>query len=203
MEIPDPEDMSEEAKRAWRRDYQRELFEGQMEVYRVAFKNTGNPVYVWKALRWLHPLFTQNRILAGEDLPPGPGVPPEWCMEYLLKCARAVDDLCWGLDPRDTNIELSEGQRIDVLPAVLGFTRPGWNAFSHYYSIKEMEYVGRYLQELRDEGVPYSVALVKTAERYGYQDERSLRRRMAKSRAVFSDPPEEDRTQEDPEQGQT
>jgi hypothetical protein len=119
-------------------------------------------------------------------------------MEYLLTCADAVEDLCYGFDPRDADIELTEGQRVDVLPAVFGFTKPGWNAFSHYYSVKSMEYVERYLEELRDAGVPYSEALAKAAERYDYQDERSLRRRLAKRRAVFRDP-----TDEEPAQGQT
>jgi hypothetical protein len=192
------DDLSDEAKLALGLEYARSAFEWQMEVYRVAYTNTKNPVYVWKALRWLAPLMQRSLLAPLEVPPPGWGAPPPWCMEYLLTCADAVEDLCYGFDPRDADIELTEGQRAEVLPAVFGFTKPGWNAFAHYYSIKEMEYVEEYLQELRDAGEPYSVALAKAAERYDYQDERSLRRRLAKRRAVFRDP-----TDEEPEQGQT
>jgi hypothetical protein len=121
-------------------------------------------------------------------------------MEYLSNCAVAIDDLTLGFDPRDLelNIELTEGQRIDILPSLLGFARPGWNAFSQYRSIKEMEYISRYLNELREEGVSYGAALAKAAEHYGYEDQRSLRRRLAKRRAVFADT-----DQDKPEEGQT
>lgn len=194
------DDLSDEAKQARKLEHLRSVFEWQMEVHRVAYKNTKNPMYVWKALRWLAPLMQESLLAQGEEPPPGWGAPPPWCMEYLLTCADAVDDLCYGFDPRDRDLclELTEGQRVDVLPAVLGFTKPGWNAFSHYYSIKEMEYVEEYLQELRDAGEPYSGALAKAAEHYGYQDERSLRRRLAKRRAVFRGPADED-----PEQGES
>jgi hypothetical protein len=192
-------DLSEESKRSLAREFHRDLVEWQMEVYRVAFKNTGNPVYVWKALRWLSPILQQIRINLGEDLPPGPGSPPAWCMEYLLNCADAIDKLTFGFDPRDLEYtELTEGQRIDILPALLGFARPGWNAFSRYRSIEEMHYISKYLNELRDEGVSNSAALSKAAEHYGFEDERSLRRRLAKRRAVFADTAEDK-----PEEGQT
>ena len=181
------------------------MIEDQMEVNRIAYKRTKNPVYVWLSLRFLSPILRDILVEDGAELPPRLSTPPGWCMEYLVSCANSVDSLCQGHTAKRSRREfthggglLSHGQKIEALPAEFGFSSPGWNAFAHYDSIFSMKWVERYFWELRDQGLSYSESLAETAERYGFQDERSLRRRLAKRRAVYLEP-----TEEEPEEGET
>jgi hypothetical protein len=77
----------------------RALAASEIEVYRIAYRNSRNPVFVWKALRWLKPL-PLNSVTEGENKVAPPPQIPDWCMEYLMKCADDVDSLSFGLDPR-------------------------------------------------------------------------------------------------------
>jgi hypothetical protein len=180
------------------REIIRAVCDSQVETYRVAFRNTANPIYVWKVLQYFSPQFL--KATGGAYPPDGQvGVLPEWCLNYLLQCGKAVDNLSHGVDPRKdcpeiTSIEqlnllprLAATQAVELLPALFGFVRPGWSAVADFEANYNMRWPEKYLYELRSQGIPYARALAETAAQFGYEDERSLRRRLAKRRAVFDD----------------
>jgi hypothetical protein len=185
----EPDDSNTKAKHRRAAAYAVEFGEQEIETFRVAYESTKNPVYVWRAIRTmkLFALISQDDV-NDVELARKATTPPPWCMDYLFMCADAVERLKWGANARGRDLpELtSDAQKTDILPAVFGFVRPGWNAFGQYTAVYMLRWVERYYWELRGEGVSYTEALAKTAERYGYEDVRSLRRQLAKRDAIFS-----------------
>jgi len=178
----------EEERLREERKFTRCLFEGIIEVYRIAFKNTGNPVYVFAAIR----LFSPTMLAAWQGADPSGGrdvALPNWCVNYLTQCAQAVERVSYGSDPRrdEVSLRITDAQKVDLLPRLFGFVRPGWNAFADFYSAFKMRWPEKYFAEMRSDGMSYARAMAETAARFGYEDERSLRRRLAKRRAVFQD----------------
>ncbi len=185
--------------------YMEAVSEEELETLRTAYSNTGNPIYVWKAI---HAVRFVTIVRADWNNHPTPWDPlsnpvqlPPWCTAYLSEAAKAVDELSWGIDSRRPpgqpvpadfyarDFELSERQRLEVLPAVFGFSRQGWNAFAEYQAIKSIGFdVQAALGTLREEGVSAREAMDEMMERTGFTDERSVRRLFAKHRRTYSDP---------------
>jgi hypothetical protein len=183
----------------------REMAAWQIEVYRVAYTNSRNPVFVWKALKWLKPL-PSGCVTDGESKVALPPQVPDWCMEYLIKCADDIDDLSFGIDPRYERTwedlgkgpDLDEGQAAQAIPSVFGFLSPGWNAFKEYRSLRETYLMEKRVADLRESGLSAAKAMGEALEFYRLEDERSFRRRIARRNRVFG-PADDD----EPEQGQT
>ena len=133
-----------------------------LEVDRVRYDRTKNPLIVWQALNsW----FTLNHYRAQAEKAPLPV--PEWIVGYLNLVARRIADLSKGLDYRETpepygtlprtqeSVQraknrvqtLTPNKARDQVPAALGLVRNGWNAFERLSALR-----GQEIDELSMEG---------------------------------------------------
>jgi hypothetical protein len=151
----------------------RAMVEQQLFTAKTAYENTGNPLFVWHAISFF--IGAANELLTDEVTPewePWTGILPKWCLDYLAKCASAVINMDWGCDSPPSECAA-------MIPALFGFTKKGWNAFNERRELRGSQHVERYYYELRDEGISVQQAMNETLERYGLENERSVRRKIA------------------------
>ena len=99
---------------------------------------------------------------------------PEWCMEYLKKCALSIVGLA-------TNEEISAKDAAIKIPEVLQLTRRGWNAFAEdRKDTARRGLKGKFDQLVYEEGLTKSAARKALLEEAGLGDERSLQRILAR-----------------------
>ncbi|MCX7370992.1 MAG: hypothetical protein NTW56_00880 [Alphaproteobacteria bacterium] len=104
----------------------RQLITDVLTLYQREWETTRNPLWVWQALDFILPM-----------VPPAP-LPP-WCADYLRVVAQRMKGLKAGLDWRRQPIPLivsrknrrtlSDQEAMALLPAALGLTARGYNAF--------------------------------------------------------------------------
>jgi hypothetical protein len=186
-----------------------ELGERAAASYEGDFRRTGNPIYVWEAIRFCvgHALdaefLTGPRVTTAEDYSARRQrafqrvVLPPWCLEYLFQASFRISDLSFGHDEKKRptysdspdydaallewhcNPTLSADEAADRLAAALGFRRDGWNAF--YHRGKD-DYDARILEDFRDllaEGSSKGEAYESLAYLYDFDEVRSVQRRVA------------------------
>jgi hypothetical protein len=150
----------------------RATIEEQVSVLKNFYENTGNPVFVWEAIGFYNGAMSEFlKIEAAPDWPPWSDTLPEWCVKYLAKCASAVSMM--SLD--DTPPQ----KCVDQIPNVFGFKRKGWNAFHERRELRESGWIDRFYYGRREEGASAQEAMNETLERYGYENERNVRKRLA------------------------
>ncbi len=160
----------------------RSRIELQIETLGILYKNTKNPVYVWKAIFfYMSDIGVIIQREAAPDWEPWTGVLPDWCRRYLLTCAAAVDSLCLGLhyDNNKLDEDITHSSAATLVPPAFGFTKKGWNAFLEHRSITESIYIDRFYFERREDGASAQQAMNETLERYGFENGRSVRRRLS------------------------
>ena len=168
-------------------EYLKAIIEDKIEDFRIFFENTKNPIYVWKTMHVIGRYFCEGSTEQGRlglDLTIRP---PAWCLDYFISAGSCIDRLSDRDDPRKEMPilgDLDPRECVDALPAVLGFVRPGWNAFNEITSIRGSYWMLEHVDELREEGLSYEKATEQAAEYYGYADVRSFRRRIAEFRKV-------------------
>jgi hypothetical protein len=144
----------------------------------------GNPIHVWQAIRQCQP----------------PAYPPcalpDWVLAYLVGAAVDLENLAHLLDPttyperksgesyRDHVVRdrewraqppLNGTQAAARVPRVLGFTRPGWNAFIRWHAVESDASLA--LAE-RFADVPRRTFLERERQRRNLEEPGSLRRRL-------------------------
>lgn len=157
-----------------------------------SFEETGNPIYVWQALDSL--IFRRfNAALESEDWKPGDPLPqlvlPEWCTRYLRNAALRIEYLSRGLDvsqqppPNDQSRDtwyatptLSAKKALSHLPASLGFTKAGWNAFDEFWRTERKRKATEFRDRLRSDGLSPREVNEKVMMQFNLQDDRTIRR---------------------------
>lgn len=123
-----------------------------VERMKFLYERTGNPVYVWLALRTIahaaghrterdeaaddrfrrdgHPIDDER-----QERNPSDATIPAWCLAYLAQSAAGLFDLQRGYDfrkpypPRFEGRHLAHNDAMELVPQALGLSRRGWNAF--------------------------------------------------------------------------
>ena len=114
---------------------------------------------------------------------------PEWVNSYLLRVAQELADLSARLEHQETSVSQGAGPPIasaratELVPAALGLTRPGWNAFTAFRAQRrdnvDMHYLDFFSSHLRKS----KTALIQElADMRGIEDTRVVRRRISKTR---------------------
>jgi hypothetical protein len=180
----------------------RAMMERQIETLRVLYMNTQNPVYAWKAILNCTSVAIRDAIEkeAVEGWDAWTGEIPAWCQEYLFSCAYKISALEMGSSYDDTkpSRDISPPGAADMLPSAFGFTRNGWNAFADYQTrIQDLE-MERFYRQLREDGASAQESMNKTLERYRYENERSVRRRIAELAKAYTRQPANGRAGNEP-----
>lgn len=136
--------------------------ENYIETMRLRFAATANPVWAWQAI-----LACSGGVTGAKH-----GF-PEWCLEYLYKSSIAINGL-WSHElPADA---------LNQLPAALGFSNPGANAFKNAEAdLQASRLAIRHDVELRD--LPSHKASDVILETVGINYE-SLKKRLARGRKI-------------------
>jgi hypothetical protein len=134
--------------------FQKNLCNVMDSIYETQWNATRNPLYVWWAL-------SSNRCS-----------PPKWCLDYMHDCARKICDMA--------DDETIDAQTCAVkIPSMLGLTKPGWNSFREYRLLDESLEMLAELKAYRREGMSPQSASNEILSRFGLENERSMRRRIA------------------------
>jgi len=91
-----------------------------MHDLEALYRETGNPIYVWKAFA--------EECRQGEPL-------PGWIEDYLRECAGHLIDMAEAerrFTPEPGKRPVSPSEAAQRTPQGLGLTRIGWNAFAEY-----------------------------------------------------------------------
>jgi hypothetical protein len=91
----------------------RDALVSQMEVI---YRQEGDSIYAWMAFS-----FCRGR---GREI-------PGWCLDYLDRCADAIDHLA------NEPTAMSPATKAAEASKVFGFVRPGWNAFERFVFRRE------------------------------------------------------------------
>jgi hypothetical protein len=173
-----------------------------VDELRVEFERDGNPVYVFAAISWLASEARAAAPTARDAAVALPSSLPPWIMRYLIDIARDVQRLAQGRnpftmpvdqDPRSDHGEeawrkwTSEGLEpataLRMLPAVMGFARPGKNAFNEARSLRIKKLIAWFFDLKRGEGETFDAAAGSVAESFGYENARSVQRIAAEVQA--------------------
>ena len=178
-----------------------------IEAFRVRYENTGNPLFVWKAINLCFAVAAMRRRAETGQLPTLPQEEmhplPAWCVAYLSVTAARMACLADGqdfrlaappigaADPADpaafARLQNSwgsiEGDRAATLAThALGFRNAGANAFKGYQSLhqKELDMVS-YLQFTEIDGMSSDEAIEQIAKQRNVEP-REVRKRLQRVR---------------------
>jgi hypothetical protein len=175
--------------------------------FRVRFEKTGNPIYVFWALSGIYSGATLRWLESDGKDEYEPKI-PKWIHDYLSSVSRNIFNLTYSRDPRaapyDIDITTPEGKAawrawrhesalerekaIDLLPAALGMSRKGWNAFSNFDSIMRKEDIRDAIDELiQSNGVTLEEAAGIVAEENGFEEIQSVLRIYREVKAYSGD----------------
>jgi hypothetical protein len=167
-----------------------------VEHFRACFETTGNPIYVFWALRGIY-MEAAFRVRDSDGKSEYKPKIPEWIHGYLSFVSRNIFNLAYNRDPRtfphDMDITTPEGKAawriwlhegvierekaIELLPGALGMSRKGWNAFSNFDSIARKENIRDAVDRLMEsEGKTLEEAALVIAEEAGYDEAQSVLR---------------------------
>jgi hypothetical protein len=132
------------------------------------FERTGLPIHAWRAIHCC--------AEKGWALPP-------WVLEYLASAAAAVCRLGRGQDFKGNSYQpVTPDEAARLIPAALGFVRPGFNAFANdMNSAKRRQDLFAFMLD-RAEGVTAEKAHDAIADRRDLADRRSAERRLKNAR---------------------
>ena len=175
-----------------------------IELDRRRWEATANPLYVWRAIDLCFRIAQLDMPRAdARRLPLSSANPfPSWCMEYLHRTAVRFGALAEGQDfhqlPKpigeqepsaegwkqaiEGGAELPPEDAARLVPAALGTSREGWNAFQAAASLagKELDEFSDFV--LREDGLKPRQRMDTLLEEAGMTDERTMRRRLAEAR---------------------
>ena len=178
-----------------------------IERFRARFERTGNPIYVFWALRGIYMGAAFRVPDSGGKDEYEPKI-PKWIHEYLSFVSRNIFNLAYSRDPRtvphDMDITTPEGKAawrawlhegalerekaIDLLPGALGMSRKGWNAFSNFDSIMRKEDIRDAIDELiQSNGMTLEEAAGIIAEEDGFKEVQSVLRIYREVKAYSGD----------------
>lgn len=178
-----------------------------IEHFRARFERTGNPIYVFWALRGIY-MGAAFRVRDSDGKDEYEPKIPKWIHEYLSFVSRNIFNLAYSRDPRtvphDMDITTPEGKAawrawlhegalerekaIDLLPSALGMSRKGWNAFSHFDSIMRKEGIRDAIDELtQSNGMTLEEAAGIIAEEDGFEEVQSVLRIYREAKAYSGD----------------
>ncbi len=158
---------------------------------REAWEQQKNPLYVWDAIQM---------CLLPQDVDPKeatiPDTLPDWCMLYLARVAyeiwmlvnqglRSPHPFHYG-QPSHERDELTPLQCVERLPAILGVSRPGWNAFERLQAEREREMDAAFAYGLTMFGIKSSAAEEKIADTRGIEELTTVAKRISRGRRAVS-----------------
>ena len=158
---------------------------------REAWEQQKNPLYVWDAIQM---------CLLPQDVDPKeatiPETLPDWCMLYLARVAYEIWMLVnQGLPspnpfhrgrPSPERDGLTPLQCVERLPAILGLSRPGWNAFERLQAEREREMDAVFAHGLTMLGVTSSAAQERIADARGIEELTTVAKRISRGRRAVS-----------------
>ncbi len=179
--------------------YQEEAL-NTIELHRLRYENTDNPLYVWMAILLCFSIGDMWKRSTGEHPQPAGHEPypiPGWCLDYIGLTAFRMDALADGRDYRKVTAEMPPsrawtGRDADhpltgrdaagLVNAALNITSSGRNAFNQLWGLQSKELDDFSDEALRVEGKSPGEAMKILREEYGEIDEGSMRRRLRDAR---------------------
>lgn len=161
-------------------------WEASIARYRQLAEKTQNPVYAWLALEAR--FHSHLGSMLDKPVGPEFSI-PGWVAEYLLWVTQDLVSLSSGINPRiapdpdccrsssepfsslaevlqSEEIQAAVDERrvsptkaMELLPAVLGLSRRGWNAFASFDATTNKMQEFRAFEAMRANGVPHKIAL--------------------------------------------
>lgn len=168
------------------RPFQAATLASSLERLEVLYRETGNPVFVWKALAAqraprLYAKHTEGAI--------PPLQIPEWAAEYLLVIASRLSGLANGVRVIRSKGELSllsivqddatESMK-DVTAVLLGLTSQGGNAFKKYQATILEEWTATRIKQLQVSGLSREEAMAQIKLESGHVETSVIAKRVAR-----------------------
>lgn len=171
-----------------------------IELHRVRYENTGNPLFVWMAILLCFSIGQMWKRSKREHPQPSGHEPypiPGWCLDYIGHTAFRIDALADGRDFRKVTAEIAPsrawtGKDADhpltgrdaaaLVNAALNLTSSGRNAFNQLWGLQSKEQDDFSDEALRAEGKSATEAMEIVRKEYGEIDEGSMRRRLRDAR---------------------
>ncbi len=179
---------------------------GWIENYRTLWENTGNPLYVWKAIGVCF-MFGAARVESQTGVRPSPPGPepypfPDWCIRYIGVLSCRIDILTEGKDfrgfpePFGNGASTPENWRLaqevkptiepieaaELIGAATGIVRGGWNAFDRLNALASKELDDLAMDSLRADGKSTAEAMDILLQESGTNDDSTMRRRIREAR---------------------
>jgi len=165
------------------------------EYFEEQYLRTGNPLYVWQALNSLN---VYGQMWAAHKGAPAstPQEIPIWCIQYLMEVASRMSNLCHLLDERSRPSD-SEGYAALVKWAnnptltsseaahrVNDAVRIDGASFTKMGSAEKRAAAFLEFENLVAAGLPVNEAEKQIGKRFGWDDERTVRRYIAERRGA-------------------
>lgn len=165
--------------------------------FQVKFEQTGNPIYIWHAIRRCCGYNSKQIMKIVKDSTNNwdkhwqPLPLPEWCVKYLWAVSNEIWDLQYdngkiydnvGKMVIDRGPQRSSQRKIELLPAALGFVRKGQNAF---LSLSRTYWDDEILSDFEimiEDGMSAAAAEGVIADRYGVTEVTTVRRWLTRAR---------------------
>jgi hypothetical protein len=164
------------------------------EVFEEQYLRTGNPLYVWQALNSLHVYGTMWALSRG-FLPSTPRAIPVWCIRYLVEVAARMSSLGHLLDERlrpndsegfdalrEWKPSLTPSEAAHRLNDALGIDG---TSFTKLQTARQKYSAFLEFENLIAEGLTKKAASERIGEKFGWEDERTVRRYMAEQRLLM------------------
>ena len=163
------------------------------EYFEAQYLRTGNPLFVWQALNSLS-VYGQLWAAHNETQASTPLAIPVWCIRYLMEAASRMSNLCRLLDERRRPDD-SEGYSAlvkwasnptltasDAAHRVNDALRIDGSSFTKLSSAQKRAEAFRDFENLVAAGLPVNEAEKEIGKKFGWDDERTVRRYMAEQR---------------------
>jgi hypothetical protein len=163
------------------------------EYFEREYLRTGNPLYVWQALNSLNVYGAMSAAHEGVAAST-PRAIPVWCIQYLMNVATRIHNLCNLLDERNRPND-SEGYAAlvkwansptlsssDAAHRANGALGIDGAAFTKFRSDQKRAEAFLEFENLVAAGLPVNEAEREIGKRFGWGDERTVRRYMAEQR---------------------
>ncbi len=158
--------------------------------YETLYEKTHNPMYAWRVLALYCAYKVPLSFYSGNPGPRANLELPVWCCKYFLSASQELESLAKGDDIREELPRLDGPPRNSVdattaaalIPLALGLAgRQGKSMLFDYRSRKMTGFEASLYDTLRENGLSPKDATEILLDRTGLNDERSLRKRFAKS----------------------
>ncbi len=145
-----------------------DINDSKIQRCKTAFEASGNPLYVWEAIRDLF----DTKLTVKHEL-------PEWCRLYMQNCAENVMGLATLRKPPEYQEGLQPDEAAKLTASAFGFVAGNKNAFREYrthlkYAFNQSDY-----RSLRKQGLSRQEAIETILRKSGLIDERTLTRRFS------------------------